>query len=105
MSDNGNLAAVAAKTAGAYTWLLADVLIFFVLSVCLLAYKDFDEPMRVATRVLLVVLLAQLWVSSVHILAFMRSGKLPWYRSYGFKLAKLGILIAAAWWLWRKGLL
>jgi hypothetical protein len=97
----------AARTAEAYTWLLADVLIFLVLTVCILTYKDFDEPMRYVTRVLLMVLIAQLWVSSVHILTFMRRSAngetmLHWAASYGFFFVKLGIIVLAVWWLNKK---
>jgi hypothetical protein len=98
-----------ASTVSGYTWLLMDVFVFLVVSVSLLVYKDLDESGRSFTRIAIVFLFCQLWVSSLHILVSMRSvgsGKkiLPWYMSYFFFLVKLVLIGCAIYWLCQKRL-
>lgn len=111
-SDQTSLANSVAGTIRGYTWLFSDVLIFLVVSVSLYFYKDFDESMRHFTKVAIVLLFGNLWISSLQILMFMRNigtdGKLamlPWYKAYLFPLMKLVLLCAVIWWLYCKNLI
>ena len=108
--DNKSIANSIAKTITSYTWLFADTLIFLALSICLVAYKDFDEPMRNLTRILIVLFLIYAWISSLHILASMRSvGRghkmLPSTAAYIFPFLKLCALGGLIYWSYFRKLL
>jgi hypothetical protein len=115
-----------ANTVTAYTWLVVDVFIFLVVAVSLLVYKDLDESQRAFTRVAIVFLFVNVWISSVHILFAMRrfglapsrkttgievdqeirkARMLPWYVACFFPMLKGIVLLTAIWWLFCRKLL
>lgn len=59
------------KVVGEYTWLMVDALLLLLLLASTLAYKDFDEPMRVLLRGAFVAFWGYAWISGLHLLIYL----------------------------------
>ena len=97
------------KLVGEYTWLMVDTLLLLFLLASLLAYKDFDEPMKVLLRGTFVAFWAYVWVSGLHLLIYLRSAQrdteMPSGASYTLFAVKLALIAATAYWAHQRGLL
>src|SRR5262245_37326323 len=96
------------KVVGEYTWLLVDALLLLFLLAATLAYKDFDEPMRLLFRGGLVAFWTFVWISGLHLLVYLRvterGKRMPAIVSYSCFAAKLAVILLFAIWARSKGL-
>ena len=92
-----------------YTWLMVDGLLLLFLLASTLAYKDFDEPMRLLIRGLVVTFAAYTWISGLHLLVYLRmldrSKPMPGLVSYSLFALKLVVIGLFVFWAYRNGIL
>jgi hypothetical protein len=96
------------KVVGEYTWLMVDALLLLFLLAATLAYRDFDEPMRLLFRGGLIAFWAFVWVSGLRMLIYLRvterGRNMPAILSYTCFAGKLGIILLFAIWAHSRGL-
>lgn len=92
-----------------YTWLMVDGLLLLFLLASTLAYKDFDESMRLLFRGLVVTFAAYTWISGLHLLIYLRmvdrSKPMPGFASYTLFGLKLVVIWLFIFWAYRNGIL
>jgi hypothetical protein len=97
------------KVVAAYTWLMSDALLLLLLLASTLAYKDFDEPMRVLFRGVFVAFWAYVWLSGLHLLIYLRHSargkQMPGFLSYSLFALKLALIGAVSYWAHHRDLL
>ena len=97
------------KAVRGYTWLMVDALLLLFLMTSVLAYKDFDEPMRVLLRGIFVAFWGYVWISGLHLLIYLRhvdrSKPMPGLFSYSLFGLKLAVVVGTAYWAYQRGLL
>ncbi len=96
------------KVVREYTWLMVDALLLLFLFASLLAYKDFDDQMKLLFRGIVVAYWGYIWISGLHLLIYLRrteaSKKMPGYISYPLFGLKLVLISGLAYWAYRRGL-
>jgi hypothetical protein len=97
------------KVVGEYTWLVVDALLLLFLLASTLAYKDFDEPMKVLFRGVFVAFWGYVWISGLHVLIYLRvterNQPMPGVVSYSLFTLKLALIVGVAYWAHLRGLL
>ncbi len=85
-----------------FSWLIVDALVLLLLLGSLLAYKDFDDSMRLLIRGVLVYALGLFWISGFHLLVYLRRSDrqkaMPGLASYTFYMLKFILFMALVFW-------
>lgn len=94
---------------GEYTWLVVDAFLLLFLLTATLAYKDFDEPMKVLFRGVFVAFWGYVWISGLHVLVYLRVSErdkpMPGIVSYSLFTLKLALIGGVAYWANYRALL